>query len=170
MSVSVQPISIEHSRTFREALDAVARERRYLMLVEAPPLAEVEKFVRRTVARDVAQFVAVDSEQNRVVGWCDIFPREEAGFTHAGRLGMGVVAAYRGKGIGRRLLEATLKKAQAAGLTRIELEVFASNHTAIALYEKFGFSPEGRSTRARYLDGVWDDLISMSLLTGTETR
>jgi RimJ/RimL family protein N-acetyltransferase len=170
MSVSIQPISIEHTRAFREALDAVARERRYLMLVEAPQLVEVERFVRRSVARDVAQFVAVDNDQAQVVGWCDIFPREEAGFTHAGRLGMGVVAGHRGKGIGRRLLEATLIKARAAGLTRIELEVFSSNHAAIALYQKFGFTQEGLSRQARYLDGIWDDLVSMSLLTETEAH
>jgi len=50
------------------------------------------------------------------------------------------------------------------GLTRVELEVFASNTAAISLYTKCGFEREGVKRRARYIDGKYDDIILMALL------
>jgi ribosomal protein S18 acetylase RimI-like enzyme len=77
---------------------------------------------------------------------------------------MGILAPYRGQGIGRRLLQAALQSAQAKGLIKIDLEVFASNHAAIALYERAGFIREGCRRRARHLDGIWDDVLLLTLL------
>jgi ribosomal protein S18 acetylase RimI-like enzyme len=76
---------------------------------------------------------------------------------------MGVMNGYRRRGIGTRLLAAAIKKPQANGLTRIELEVYATNQGAIVLYERFGFVREGVRRRARYVDGIWDDFVMMTL-------
>jgi RimJ/RimL family protein N-acetyltransferase len=165
VTIAIKPISIEDVEGFHQALDRVARERRHLLLLEAPSLDQVESFVRSNIERNVAQFVAIDA--GSVVGWCDISPQTMDGLTHTGVLGMGVVADYRRQGIGYRLLEATVTKALSNGLTRIELEVFASNRAAIALYERFGFEHEGRKRKARYVDGTWDDFVVMALLNET---
>jgi ribosomal protein S18 acetylase RimI-like enzyme len=77
---------------------------------------------------------------------------------------MGLLAGYRGKGIGRALAVKTIQAARAAGIERVELEVFASNTTAIALYRSLGFKEEGRRQRARKLDGVYDDNVCMAVL------
>lgn len=50
-------------------------------------------------------------------------------------------------------------------LARIELEVFASNVAAIALYERLGFVHEGRKRSARILDGRIEDMLCMALVT-----
>jgi RimJ/RimL family protein N-acetyltransferase len=42
--------------------------------------------------------------------------------------------------------------------------VYADNAAALALYERFGFEREGVKRRARYLDGVWRDMVGMALL------
>ena len=49
----------------------------------------------------------------------------------------------------------------------MELEVFASNKRAIAFYEAAGFVIEGIKTRARKLDGQYDDNVFMALVTVT---
>lgn len=49
---------------------------------------------------------------------------------------------------------------------RVELEVFASNTAAIALYEKLGFVVEGRKSRARKVDGAYDDDLIMARFLG----
>ena len=98
------------------------------------------------------QFVALD-EGGEVVGWCDVVRDDREGFRHAWRLGMGLLPAVRGRGVGRRLAEAAMAAARAKGAERIELEVFASNTHAIALYERLGFAREGVKRRARKLDG-----------------
>jgi ribosomal protein S18 acetylase RimI-like enzyme len=148
--------------SFRACLDAVARERRWLALLEAPPLDEVRWFAETQRQRGMVQFVAVQNE--RVVGWCDVIRKTSEGFRHAGDLGMGLLPELRGRGLGRRLLEHTLAAARASGIARVELEVYASNAAAIALYERCGFRHEGLRRRARLLDGVAEDVVEMALL------
>lgn len=61
------------------------------------------------------------------------------------------------------MLSATLGAAYAAGLTRIELEVVASNAAAIALYERGGFAHDGRKRAAPIVDNRVEDLICMAI-------
>ena len=158
--IAVRSIAAEDVPSFHRCLDAVARERRFLAMLEAPPLGDVRDFVASGRQRGVVQFVAtVDGE---VVGWCDISPVPFEGFRHSGALGMGVLPHHRRRGIGRRLLEATLREAGRCGITRVQLEVFASNRAAISLYEAFGFECEGPQPRAQELDGFAEDLVCMA--------
>jgi ribosomal protein S18 acetylase RimI-like enzyme len=161
-NVQIRSIAEEYIAGFHQCLDSVARERLYLGLVEAPGLDIVRESVRSNIAQDLPQFVAV--EGNTVVGWCDISPKMLQGFTHCGRLGMGVYKTWRGTGIGKRLLMATLDKAREKKLERVELEVWASNLPAIELYKKTGFAIEGVKKKGRKLDGVYDDVVCMALL------
>ena len=162
MTLTVVPISLRHAASFRQALDAVARERRYLAMTQAPALEQVLAFVRDNVERGLAQFVALDGE--RVVGWADIVPPANPGLAHRGTLGMGVVPGYRGRGLGRALLGACIAHAWASGLSRIELEVRADNLPAIGLYVAMGFRHEGFKPRGICLDGVFHDTLAMGLL------
>src|SRR5438034_6103858 len=111
--IRIVPMTEEHIESFEACLDAVAKERRYLALTEAPPPDAVREFIRSAIARRVPQFVALDRKQ--VIGWCDIFPHERESFVHVGRLGMGVLPQYRGQGTGRRLAEKTLELAKGIG-------------------------------------------------------
>ncbi|MCA3252323.1 MAG: GNAT family N-acetyltransferase [Pseudomonadota bacterium] len=158
----VVPISEAHVEGFRAALDVVAREKRFLAMFEAPPLAQVRAHVRDGIAQGVAQFVALDGTQ--VVGWADVFPGWAHGVQHRGSLGMGLLPAWRGQGLGRRLLEACIAATWARGLTRIELEVRVDNAAAIRLYERAGFGHEGIKRNAIRVDGVHVDTHAMSLL------
>lgn len=161
-TLSISPITPAHIASFRECLDTVARERRWLAQVEAPPLERVEGFVRQGIEAGVSQFVALDGE--RVVGWADIFPAWAAAVAHCGSLGMGVLAPYRRQGLGERLLRACIGKAQLQGLTRIDLEARADNVAALALYRRVGFVQEAVKRRAMRFDGVYFDSVLMSLL------
>ena len=164
MTLQIVPIAEAHAASFRECLDTVAREKRYLAQTEAPPLDGVTAFVRQSVASDAAQFVALDGD--RVVGWADIFAAWPQATNHRAGLGIGVLPEYRGRGVGSSLLEACIAKAWSQGLTRVELEVRADNTAAIKLYEKFGFVREGVKRRAMRFDGTYYDAIEMALLKG----
>lgn len=161
-TVAIVPVAEHHAEGFRACLDVVARERRYLAQIEAPPLERIEAFVRESIANDAAQFMAVDGD--RVVGWADVLPAWAHAVAHVGSLGMGVLPAYRGRGIGRRLLGACIAKAWAQGITRIELEVRVDNERAIGLYRSLGFEHEAVKRRAMRFDGVDHDALLMSLL------
>lgn len=151
---------------FRACLDAVARERRWLAFVEAPPLDTVRNFLERERGRGMIQLVAAAGSQ--IVGWCDAIPRRAEGFRHSADLGMGLLPGYRGRGLGRALLLGTLAGARRAGLLRVQLEAYASNTAALALYERCGFQREGRRRRARLLDGRAEDVIEMAILFDEE--
>ena len=53
VSVQIVPIAEEYSQDLRKCLDAVARERRYLGFVEAPPLASVRESVLSNIAKNL---------------------------------------------------------------------------------------------------------------------
>jgi putative acetyltransferase len=165
MAITITPIVQVHATGFHACLDAVARERRYLAQVEAPPLERVLGFVSDSVRNQSAQLVVLDGDQ--VVGWCDIFPAWPAAQQHCGRLGMGLLSAYRGRGIGHRLLQSCIAMAASQGITRIELDVRADNLRAIKLYERVGFALEARKRQALCFDGVYFDALQMSLLLGS---
>jgi RimJ/RimL family protein N-acetyltransferase len=163
MDVRIVPIDKRHVAGFREVLDAVARERRWLSMTEAPPLADVRRFVVGNLRSGAPQFVALDD--GRVVGWCDVVPRPRDTMRHTGVLGMGVAASHRGQGLGARLLATTLEAAEAAGITRVELMVLVDNAVAAALYRRHGFETEGRCRRYLVIDGVERDAWMMAKVT-----
>ncbi|OZI23089.1 hypothetical protein CAL26_06300 [Bordetella genomosp. 9] len=159
---SVLPISPAHIDGYRRALDTVARERRHLSFLQAPPVEQTRAFVMNNIAMRHPHYVALADRD--VVGWCDIVPLAQPGFTHTGVLGMGVRPDWRGRGIGKALLNAALGAAAAMELHRIELEVYAANAAARALYRSCGFVEEGVKRKARYLDGHHEDIVIMARL------
>jgi ribosomal protein S18 acetylase RimI-like enzyme len=76
---------------------------------------------------------------------------------------MYVRKAWRGRGIGRKLLSACLSVVKQAGLEKIELEVFADNIPAIRLYESTGFLREGLKERGRKWHDRYQDVVLMAL-------
>jgi ribosomal-protein-alanine N-acetyltransferase len=70
-------------------------------------------------------------------------------------LNMAVAVVHRGHGIGSKLLQSAL---DFTGITRVYLEVRASNRPAIALYARHGFTECGRRPRY-YWDPVEDALL-----------
>ncbi|WP_156591080.1 GNAT family N-acetyltransferase [Agrobacterium vitis] len=157
----MQPDFVE---SFHQALDAVARERRYLSMLEAPPLERLRDFVAGLKHGNNPQFVALDGA--RVVGWCDIRRHDREIHAHRGVLGMGIVDGYRGAGLGKRLIETTLAASWEIGLHRVELDVHADNTRAIRLYESVGFLREGVARDAVRIDGRFVDVIHMAILRG----
>jgi len=147
---------------YHECLGVVASERIYLGLVDAPPLDACTTWMKAVRGRNFPFVVARAGDT--VVGWCDIAPEERIGYQHVGRLGMGLLPAWRGRGIGARLLTAALAEADRVGIERVELEVFSGNGPAQRLYRGFGFTVEGVKRKARKIDGRYDDHILMARL------
>ena len=77
---------------------------------------------------------------------------------------IGVLAEASGKGVGTRLLEEAKRWAGARGLHRVELNVMAHNHRAIALYERVGFVHEGRRVGCLLIDGKFLDELYMAMI------
>jgi RimJ/RimL family protein N-acetyltransferase len=130
-----------------------------------PPTREEERQVIRR-AREVGRaFFLLASSGAEVVGMLDLWAYEQPEGRHAGRLGMSVAADWRGRGVGRRLIEGAIERAKAwPGFCRIELDVAVWNTAGLALYEKVGFQHEGRRVKAMNLRGTPEDILMMALV------
>lgn len=162
MTVMIERIRPEHVEGYHHVEDIVSRERKYLSYLDAGPVAEYHDFVPKGIAKGHPRFVAVDGVT--VIGWCQIIPNSIPVHAHNGYLGMGLLPEYRGRGIGRALIETTLAEACRIGLARIGLSAFADNTRAIALYEGAGFKREGQLRDFALIDGKYTDFIMISLV------
>lgn len=159
MSVEIIYPSEKYFGSLHEALAVVASERVYIEMIEAPPFEKVAGFQGKLISKNGPVYYAI--EEDRVVGWCDVFPYENPRLSHRGGLGMGLLPDYRGKGLGSKLLSAVLDHSKIFGLEKIELHVYTSNTSAINLYKKFGFEEEGLIKRYRKLDDQYFVCLAM---------
>jgi RimJ/RimL family protein N-acetyltransferase len=160
--LEIVPVRLRHAEALRRVFDTIARERRYLPVFEAPPLDEVRRYIQDAIEKDDPAVIALGDDA--VVGWCNIRRDAQPTGAHRGVLGMGVVPSWRRRGVGSRLIEAALRLARERCFVRIELEVYADNHPAIALYKKFGFAPEGVRRDAIAIDGRYCDAILLAIV------
>jgi RimJ/RimL family protein N-acetyltransferase len=162
ITYKIIPITEEYIIGFHAALDSVARERKYIGYLEGPSIEISHARVLRNLQDNLPFYIAISD--NKVVGWCDVASLNRPIFSHLGSLEIGVISNYRGFGIGKELIRVTLERAKEIGLTRINLTVREPNKAAITLYKKMNFVIEGLHRKAVYVDGNYEDLISMALL------
>jgi ribosomal protein S18 acetylase RimI-like enzyme len=162
-TVEIVPIGQSHIESFHRAVDRVARERRYLAFLEAPPIESTRAFVLNNIKRGHPQLVAVSAD-GEVVGWCDVTPMSTPSQAHRGVFGVGLLPQFRGQGLGTKLTRSALAAARAYGLHRVELTVRESNTGAIELYKKAGFEIEGVQRDAVLVDGAYENVVCMAVV------
>jgi ribosomal protein S18 acetylase RimI-like enzyme len=161
MTVAIVPVEMRHIESLNECVAEVARERRFLSIVDGFTLDQSAAWVAADQLRGNPFLVTLD--QDRVVGWCEVRRDLLPGRAHTGLLGMGLRAPYRGRGLGRQLIEQALQAARQRGFERIELMVRSPNTCAIRLYSQVGFREEGRKRDAVRLDDGSEDEVLMAL-------
>jgi len=100
-----------------------------------------------------------------LVGMAGFFREQQEKRRHRGQVwGVFVMPEYRGRGVGRALLEHLLEKALTLPkLNCIALTVTASQSTARQLYLNLGFRPFGIEPRALIVNGIAVDEEHMQL-------
>jgi ribosomal protein S18 acetylase RimI-like enzyme len=161
-AVEIVPIAQDHVESFHRALDIVARERRYLAFLEAPPIESTRAFILNNIEHGYPQWVALSAGE--VVGWSDVIPMTRPIYAHCGVLGVGLLRQFRRQGLGEKLIRQSLAAARAFGLHRVELTVRENNTGAIELYKKFGFAIEGLRRDAARVDDAFENVIEMAVL------
>jgi ribosomal protein S18 acetylase RimI-like enzyme len=98
------------------------------------------------------------------VGTIRLVPETAAKETHKGAVrSFFVRPEQRGQGIGAALMSALIEAARGE-VEQLTLSVMAENTTAIALYERFGFTIYGVEPRARKSEAGYADKALMALL------
>ena len=103
-------------------------------------------------------------EQVGGIGVCCV--RARLKYQHRACMGISVVKAYWGCGLGSYLMQLAIDQTRANGFEQLELDVYSDNARAIHLYEKFGFERYGSTPHGFKLkDGTYrDDILMVKML------
>ncbi len=88
--------------------------------------------------------LVVESD-NKIIGISGVDTKGRVNF-HVGLFGISIAKDFRGKGIGKKLIETVLKETEnnLSHIKIIHLECFATNEAACNLYKSMGFKEYGR--------------------------
>jgi L-amino acid N-acyltransferase YncA len=116
-------------------------------------------------ARGPRHPVIVAESGDAIVGWgsLNVFNPRPA-YRHVADLSVYVERAWRGKGVGHRLLERLIELAREIGYHKMVLATFPTNTGGVRLYERLGFSRVGVYREQGMLDGQWVDTLIMEQL------
>ena len=70
-----------------------------------------------------------------------------------------VAERARGRGVGQRLLEELIERAEAAGIWTIQTGIFPENQASLRLHARVGFRVVGVRERLGKLHGTWRDVV-----------
>lgn len=120
--------------------------------------------VRRNLTSETSfTFGAFDSDKLIGIGTLVLHTRDKG--KHKGDIvGMYVDDAYRGQGVGRKILERAIATARKLGLEQLLIQVVTTNFAAKKLYESIGFKSYGTEPRALKVKNEYYDEDFMIML------
>jgi RimJ/RimL family protein N-acetyltransferase len=101
--------------------------------------------------------IVIAEEDKQLIGYLIAMGGNAKRNKHFVYLVIGVIAEYRGRGIGQ--LE---KWAKEQNIHRLELTVVTQNQAGLQLYKKIGFEIEGTKRQSLYINGKFVDEYCMS--------
>jgi L-amino acid N-acyltransferase YncA len=118
-------------------------------------------------ARGPRHPVIVAETGGQVIGWAslNVFnPRPAYG--HVADLSVYIERGWRGRGVGRRLLDRLVALDRELGYHKLVLAAFPFNAAGVALYGRCGFREVGVYREQGMLDGRWVDVVVMERRLG----
>lgn len=150
------------ARAVVSVLNSVILEGRHTALTNPFTEAEERTFIEGLCGRS-ALFVAWVDEA--AVGIQSLEPDASARYTdsmrHVATVGTWIRAGLRGRGVGRRLAEASFAFARSHGYEKIAIQVLADNERALRFYGALGFERIGVARRHVRLGDRFHDLVHL---------
>ncbi|KAG1727139.1 acyl-CoA N-acyltransferase [Suillus lakei] len=130
----------------------------------APRPTIYKEYLKTLAENSTIGFTIVLKETGEFMGQCSIKVAEPVK-NRDGWFGISMLPKFWGKGYGTEATRFTVDLAfRMLGVQRVSLDVLEGNEAAIAVYKKIGFKEEGRKRRANWVDGHWEDGLSMGVL------
>ncbi|HIQ05475.1 MAG TPA: N-acetyltransferase family protein [Anaerolineae bacterium] len=99
---------------------------------------------------------------DQVIGWAALSPvSSRCVYTGVAEVSVYVVAAARGQGVGKALLQALIEESERVGIWTLQASIFPENVVSIALHKACGFREVGYRERIGQMNGVWRDTVLM---------
>lgn len=129
-----------------------------------PQPTKYKEYLKTLAESSTIWFTIFQKETGQFMGQCSIKMAEPVK-NRDGSFGISMLPEFWGKGYGTEATWFTVDHAfKALGVQRVSLDVLEGNEAAIKLYKKIGFKEEGRKRRANWVDGHWEDALSMGVL------
>jgi RimJ/RimL family protein N-acetyltransferase len=145
-----------------EYVRAVVEETEFFIIEpdELPPTVVEEQTWIQEHLDNPGKILLLAEAEGCIVGNIRIESGPYRRVAHKGNLSMAVVRDWRGRGVGTALLRAALEWAQSSPLIeKVCVDVFATNSAATRVYERLGFTEEGR--RIKEVKRGPDDYVDM---------
>jgi phosphinothricin acetyltransferase len=103
--------------------------------------------------------------EGEVIGWLSLsdFYDARPAYHATAEIGVYVREDYRGKGLGRRLVEEAVRRGPGLGLNTLTAGAFAHNEASVRLFEGLGFRKWAHFPGVAELDGIERDLVVLGL-------
>jgi len=160
----IRHVIAEDLEKLLEYINTLSKEKTFIRFQGEQLTREEEKkylddFLKKQKMGKAIKLLAFNKDE--LIGVADIHLEDKIS-SHVGIFGITVKKEFRGEGIGKILMDLTIKEAQKnlKGLQIITLGVFSNNPLAKAIYEKFDFKeygclPEGVLHRGKYVDHLY---------------
>ncbi|HTJ14356.1 MAG TPA: GNAT family N-acetyltransferase [Dinghuibacter sp.] len=105
-----------------------------------------------------SRLVALDG--HAVTGWVALTPTSgRCVYAGVAEVSVYIATAYRGKGVGKALLEALVAESEAGGIWTLQAGIFPENVASIRLHESVGFRRVGTRERIGKMGDRWRDTV-----------
>jgi L-amino acid N-acyltransferase YncA len=109
--------------------------------IEPQSISEQEKWLERHTGKYTV-IVAVENED--VIGWASLSPwSDRCAYGDTADIAIYIKGSFRGRGIGKRLIEELLKKGPENGLHTAIAKISSENEVSMNLFKKSGFTHIG---------------------------
>jgi len=109
-------------------------------------------------------------EHGEVLGWAALTPVSgRCVYAGVAEVSVYIAASARGKGIGKKLLQALIESSEKNNLWTLQAGIFPENESSIKIHEACGFRIVGVREKIGKMNGTWRDTILLerrSAITG----
>jgi len=109
-------------------------------------------------------------ENGEVLGWAALTPVSgRCVYAGVAEVSVYVAASARGKGIGKKLLQALIESSEKNNLWTLQAGIFPENESSIKIHEDCGFRLIGKREKIGKMNGTWRDTLLLerrSTITG----
>lgn len=123
-----------------------------------------QKMLERLSKQERSQFWIVEDDKENLGGFLAIIGQSNWRNRHSAYIVIGILKAYQGQGLGKKLFYQMEEWAKEKEFHRLELTVMKHNNRALQLYLKMGFEIEGVKRNSLRVNGEFVDEYYLSKL------
>lgn len=158
--------SVDEAESFWNLMNQLDYETKYMLYEpgeRGKNLPRIESLIRDSVEGE--DFLLVAQTDNKLVGYISAQKGRLHRIAHSAYIVVGILADYRGKGIGTEFFKRLNVWAEENEVVRLELTVICENEAAKHLYTNSGFRIEGIKQKSVCIDGKYLDEYYMASIS-----